>query len=105
MITYRLEDLTTAVKAIQDAETALGDKNHPEAQDLIASARALVAKTPISAEQASQPDFNAIFKKKRKKATTEVTGRQAEVEQTWDEQVRANYAEAASLARKAENLL
>lgn len=105
MITYRLEDLTTAVKAIQDAEAALGGKNHPEARELIAQARALVAKTPISAEQASQPDFNAIFKKKRKKATTEVTGRQAEVEQTWDEQVRANYAEAASLAREAEKLL
>jgi len=105
MITYRLEDLSTAVKAIQDAEAALGDKNHPEAQDLIAQARALVAETPISAAQASQPEFNAIFKKKRKKATTEVTGRQAEVEQTWDEQVRANYAQAASLARKAENLL
>jgi len=105
MITYRLEDLVDAVKAIQDAEAALGDKNHPEAQDLIAQARALVAETPISAEQASRPEFNAIFKKKRKKATTKVTGRQAEVEQAWDEQVRANYAQAESLARKAENLL
>jgi len=105
MITYRLEDLVDAVKAIQDAEAALGGENNPEAQNLIAQARALVAKTPISAQQASQPDFNAIFKKKRKKATTKVTGRQAEVEQTWDEEVRANYAEAASLARKAEKML
>ena len=54
---------------------------------------------------ASKEEFNAIFKKKRKKATTKVTGRQAEVEQEWDAMVKANYAKAKSLAEKAKSML
>ena len=105
MITYRLDDLRAAVNAIQDAEARAGAKSNADAQALIAQARALVAKVPIDATTASEKDFNAIFKKKRKKATTKVTGRQAEVEQQWDEMVTANYAKAKSLAEKAASML
>ena len=54
---------------------------------------------------ASKKEFNAIFKKKRKKATTKVKGRQAEIEQEWDTMVKANYAKAQSLAEKAKSML
>jgi ABC-type Fe3+ transport system substrate-binding protein len=105
MITYRLEDLRGATAAIQEAEKALAGKSNPQAAELIAQARALVDEMPVDEATAGQKEFNAIFKKKRKKATTKVTGRQAEVEQGWDAKVKANYAKAKSLAEKAKSML
>jgi ABC-type Fe3+ transport system substrate-binding protein len=105
MVTYRLKDLRAATKAIQDAEAKMADKSNAAARKLIDEAKALVAAVPIEAAQASQQDFNRIFKKKRKKATTKVTGRQAEVEQGWDAQVKANYTKARTLAEKAAPML
>ena len=105
MITYRLDDLRAATKSIQRAEAKLAGKSNGAAQKLIDEARGLVNKVPISAVQASEKDFNNIFKKKRKKATTKVTGRQAEVEQKWDSEVKANYVKAKELADKAASML
>ncbi len=105
MVTYRLKDLRAATKAIQDAEAKMAGKSNAAARKLIDEAKALVAAVPIEAAQASQQDFNRIFKKKRKKATTKVTGRQAEVEQGWDAQVKANYTKARTLAEKAAPVL
>jgi spermidine/putrescine-binding protein len=104
MITYRLDDLRAATKSIQAAEAKLAGKSNSGAQKLVDEARALVNKVPISAVQASEKDFNNIFKKKRKKATTKVTGRQAEVEQKWDSEVKANYVKAKKLADKAASM-
>ncbi len=105
MITYRMKDLTAATKAIQDADAAIKGKSNPAAAKLIAEARALVAKMPVSEATAGAKEFNAIFKKKRKKATDVIEGRQAEVEQEWDTQVKANYAKAKELAEQAKNML
>ncbi len=105
MITYRMKDLRAATKAIQTAEAKLKGKSNAAARKLIDDAKALVAKMPIDAAKASEKDFNKIFKKKRKKATTKVTGRQAEIEQTWDAMVKANYAKAEELANKAASML
>jgi ABC-type Fe3+ transport system substrate-binding protein len=105
MITYRLDDLRAATKSIQAAEAKLAGKSNGAAKKLVDEARALVNKVPISAVQASEKDFNNIFKKKRKKATTKVTGRQAEVEQKWDSEVKANYVKAKELADKAASML
>ncbi len=105
MITYRLTELVSATKSIQDAEAALKGKDNAEAAGLIAEARALVSKVPIDEATAGKKEFNAIFKKRRKKATDEVTGRQAEVEQKWDTEVKANYAKAKALAEKAQSML
>jgi ABC-type Fe3+ transport system substrate-binding protein len=99
MITYRLKELRSAVKAIQTAEAKA--KGNPAAQKLLAQARALVNKVPISAAKASEKSFNKIFKKKRKKKTTKVTGRQAQFEQAWDAEVKGNYAKAKELASRA----
>jgi len=104
MITYRLKDLRAAVKAIQAAEAKQMGKSNAAAQKLIAEAKALVAKVPIDAAKASEKDFNKIFKKKRKTATTKVTGRQAEIEQAWDAVVKADYAKAKQLADKAASM-
>jgi ABC-type Fe3+ transport system substrate-binding protein len=101
MITYRLDDLRAATKAIQNAEAkAKGSA----AMKMIAEAKALVAKSPISASKASEKSFNAIFKKKRKKKSVKTTGRQAEFEQAWDTEIKANYAKAMELANKAASM-
>ncbi len=101
MITYRLSQLRSAVKAIQKAEAKA---KTPAGKKLIAQARALVNKVPISAAKASEKAFNGIFKTKRKKKTTKVTGRQAQFEQAWDTEIKANYAKAKALANKAASM-
>ncbi len=101
MITYRLNDLRSATKAIQEAEAALASKPDAEAAAMVAQARKLVAALPIDEAKSLDKDFAAIFKKKRKKATDKVVGRQAEVEKEWDDFVVKNYAEAEKLAEKA----
>jgi len=102
MVTYRLGDLVAVTQAIQEAEAKAG--GNAAAKKLIAEAKALVAKVPITEAQAADKSFNAIFKTKRKKATTKVKGRQAEVEKEWDDMVVANYAKAKALAEKAMNM-
>ncbi len=105
MITYRIDELRAAVKAVQDAKAAMAGKSNADAAKLIAEAEALISKMPISEAKASEKDFASIFKKKRKKATTKITGRQAEVEGGWDNMVKANYAKAVELANKAKSML
>lgn len=105
MITYRLDDLRKATKAVQDAEKAIAGKDNAEAAKLIAEAKALIAALPIDEAKSLDTDFAATFKKKRKKATDKVTGRQAEVEQQWDSMVKTNYAKAVDLAKKAKSML
>ncbi len=105
MITYRIDELRAATKAIQEAEAALAGTPNADAEKLINEAHSLVDKLPIDEAKASQNDFAAIFKKKRKKSTTKITGRQAEVEGGWDDIVKANYAKARELAEKAKSML
>ena len=59
---------------------------------------------PINASKASYNSLNKIFNKKRKNKTTKTTGRQAEFEQAWDTQIKANYAKAKGLAEKAASM-
>jgi len=105
MITYRIDELRAATKAIQDAEAAMAGKSNAAAAKLIAEARAAVNATPITAAEAGEKGYNKIFKKKRKKASVKVTGRQAEIEGQWDDIVKANYAKAKELAEKAKSML
>ncbi|SVB29682.1 uncharacterized protein METZ01_LOCUS182536, partial [marine metagenome] len=99
--------------AIQKAEEklewslidGLAGKPNAEAKKLIQEAHSLVNDLPISESKAGEKSFNSIFKKKRKKSTTKVTGRQAEVEQEWDSQVKANYSQAEKLAKQAAAML
>lgn len=105
LITFRMDELQTATRAVQDAEAAVAGKPDARAQALIAEARALIAKVPVSEAEAGDPAFASIFSKKRKKATDEVPQRQAEVEQGWDSFARTNYARAAELAKQAQQLV
>jgi len=102
MITYRQDDLKAATIAIQTAEAKAN--GNAKAMELIAQAKALVGKVPIGATKASEESFNKIFKKKRKKKSAKVTGRQAEFEQAWDTEIKGNYAKARELANKAASM-
>ena len=104
MITYRLSELRAATKAIQVAEAKLVKSPNSKAAKLLRQAKALVNATPISAREASKKSFNAVFKVRRKKASSKVVGRQAEIEQKWDKIVSANYAKAEKLAKQAASL-
>ncbi|OUS31194.1 ABC transporter substrate-binding protein ['Osedax' symbiont bacterium Rs2_46_30_T18] len=101
MITYRMDDLRAATKAIHAAQKALSETPNVEAAALVKQARTLVAALPITEADANNPDISAVFTKKRKKATDKVTGRQAEVEAKWDAFVVANYEQAKDLAEQA----
>ncbi len=105
MVTYRLAELKEATTAIQEARKALAGKSNAEAEALIAEAQTLVDSVPITAAQAGEKGFNKVFKKKRKKASTKVTGRQAEIEREWDDRTKANYAKATELANKAAGMM
>ncbi|WP_112322863.1 ABC transporter substrate-binding protein [Oceanibium sediminis] len=104
MITYRLDDLRTAVGAIQSAEGAYAKSGNAEARAMIDEAWALIDANPIDEAQSLDPEFAAIFTKKRTKADDEVGERQAEVEQKWDSFVVENYRKATELAQQAAGM-
>lgn len=102
MITYRLNELREAVRAVQLAEIALADTDNAEAKALIAEARGLIEATPVSEEESLSPAFAAIFQQEAESDTVEA--RQAEIEQQWDSVVVENYARAKALAQQAASL-
>ncbi|MDH3289011.1 MAG: extracellular solute-binding protein [Betaproteobacteria bacterium] len=102
MVTYRLDDLKAATRAIQKAQAAAAKRpNDEKVAGLIKEARALVAAVPVTEAQASDPGFSKVFKKKRRKKTDKLPQRQAEVEEQWDAFVTKNYAEALAKAEQA----
>lgn len=104
MITYRLDDLRAAVKAIQAAEAKHATGDNAEAKALIAEARGLIEAMPVTEAESLDPQFTAAFTKVRKEQGDEIEARQAELEQKWDAMVVANYAKARELADKAAGM-
>ena len=102
-ITYRLNDLKAATKAIHEAEAALARKPNPAARTMIAEARALIAATPIKEAEANDPKLAGAFKTIEK--GQKPAERQAQVEERWDASAKANYAKAKNLAEKARAML
>jgi phosphoglycerate transport regulatory protein PgtC len=100
-VTYRLDDLKKATKAIYAAEAALAKKPNAQARKLVDQAKDLVAAVPIDEARANDRKFAAIFEKERLKQTDVVPKRQAEVEEEWDRLTKENYAKARELAEQA----
>ena len=101
MITFQLEGLKAATKAIHDAEAALAKKENGEARVLVKEARDLIAVMPITEAQARAPEITSAFTGGKEKGA-----RQAELEQQWAafakgkfEQARAKAEQAVKLAR------
>ena len=104
LITYRLDDLRSAVAAVQKAEAAHADGGNDEAAKLIAEAKSLIEAMPITEEESLDSSFTQVFTTSRAKPDTKVVGRQAEIEQNWDSFAVENYRKARELADKAASL-
>ncbi len=102
MITYRLEDLQTAISAIQDAEASLISTSKPQPALAGATnlARDLLFELPVDELTSIDPHFASIFRKKRKKVEDIIEGEQAEIEAKWDELVAENYLRVKAVIGK-----
>ena len=99
LITFQLDDLKSATKAVHEAEAALAQKDNAEARALVKEARDLIAAMPITEEQASSPEIAGAFTGGKQKGA-----RQAELEQQWAAFARERYAQAQAKAEQALKL-
>ncbi len=99
MITFQLEGLKGATKAIHDAEAALAKKDNAEARALVKEARDLVAAMPITEPQARAPEITSAFTGAKEKGA-----RQAELEQQWAAFAKGKFEQARTKAEQAVKL-
>jgi ABC-type Fe3+ transport system substrate-binding protein len=95
-ITFQLDALKAATKAIHDAEAAIVKKDNAEAKTLVKEARGLVAAMPITEQQASSPEIAGAFTGGKEKGA-----RQAELEQQWAAFAKERYQQAQAKAEQA----
>ena len=98
-ITFQLDALKAATKAIHDAEAAIVKKDNAEAKTLVKEARDLVAAMPITEQQASSPEIAGAFTGGKEKGA-----RQAELEQQWAAFAKERYQQAQAKAEQALKL-
>lgn len=96
LISFQLDKLKGATKAIHQVEAALAKNDKPEARALLDEARGLIAAMPITAEQAVSPEIRDAFTGGEQK-----TARQAELEQQWAAFASEKYAAAQAKAEAA----
>lgn len=100
LISFQLNALKDATRAVQKAEKALAAKEQPQARELVKEARALISAMPITADQASSEEVHAAFAGGKAK-----TARQAELEQQWAAFASQKYAAAKAKANEALALI
>ncbi|MCA0343754.1 MAG: extracellular solute-binding protein, partial [Proteobacteria bacterium] len=100
LITFQLDSLRDATKAIHAAEKALASNDQAEARALIAEAHGLISKMPVTAEEAASDEMRAAFT-----GGEEKTARQAELEQAWAAFAGEKYAAAKTKAEQALDLI
>jgi len=98
-VTFQLDALKAATKAIHDAEAAIAKKDNAEAKALVKEARDLVAAMPITEQQASSPEIAGAFTGGKEKGA-----RQAELEQQWAAFAKERYQQAQAKAEQALKL-
>ena len=99
LITFQLDGLKAATKAIHDAEAALARKDNADGRAKVKQARDLIAAMVITEAEAASPQIRAAFTGGKEK-----TSRQAELEQQWAAAAKAAYAEAKTKADEAAAL-
>lgn len=100
LISFQLDKLKGATKAVHAAEEALAKSDNAEARGLLEDARSLIAAMPITAEQAASQEIRDAFTGGEQK-----TARQAELEQKWAAFAAEKYAAAQSKAEAALDLI
>lgn len=96
MISFQLEKLKAATKAMHEAETMLSAKDNAQARALLDDAHKLVVAMPLTAEEAASAEIRDAFTGGDQKAA-----RQAELEQKWASFAVENYAAARAKAEAA----
>jgi phosphoglycerate transport regulatory protein PgtC len=99
LISFQLDGLKAATKAIHEAEAALAKKDAPQGRALVKEARDLVAAMPVTEAEAASPQTAAAFTGGKEKGA-----RQAELEQQWAAFARERYAQARAKAEEAQRL-
>ena len=99
LISFQLDALKAATRAIHDAETALAKKDNPQGRGLVMQARELIAAMPIDETAASATQTTGAFTGAKQKGA-----RQAELEQQWATFAREHYAQAKARAEEAAKL-
>jgi ABC-type Fe3+ transport system substrate-binding protein len=99
LISFQLDPLKAATKAIHAAEAALAKTDNSQARALIVQARELIAAMPVDEAAASAKETTGAFGGKKEKGA-----RQAELEQQWAAFAKQNYAQAQSRAEEALKL-
>ncbi|RVB80609.1 MULTISPECIES: extracellular solute-binding protein [unclassified Mesorhizobium] len=96
LITFQLDNLKAATRAIHDTEIALAAGENAQARTLLDEARGMIAAIPISAEQAASAEIGDAFTGGDQK-----TARQAQLEQQWAAFATEKYAAAKAKAEEA----
>lgn len=96
LISFQLDNLKAATRAIQAAEAALEKSEVAEARALVKEARDLVSAMPVSADEAVSQQIRDAFSGGKDK-----TARQAELEQQWAAFATKQYAAAKAKAEEA----
>ena len=99
LISFQLDSLKAATKAIHDAEATLAKKDNAQARALVAQARELIAAMPVDEAAASAKETTGAFTGSKQKGA-----RQAELEQQWASFARERYAQAQAKAEEALKL-
>ncbi|RMX10779.1 extracellular solute-binding protein [Vandammella animalimorsus] len=98
-ITFRLDDLRSATKAIHEAEARLQKAPSEQGQKLLDEAKQLAFSPVISAEQAADKELQALFAADKKDA--QVNQQLSKLQGEWNSQAKANYEKATELAKQA----
>lgn len=99
-ITFQLDALKRATKALHEAEAALSESGNQDAKAMVDEARKLIGAVPFDAEKAASKEFEDAFKGS---SETQKDVRQAELEQRWAEFARKNYEQAATILTEAKS--
>ena len=99
LISFQLDSLKAATKAIHEAEAALAKKDNAQARALITQARELIAAMPVDEAAASAKETASAFTGGKQKGA-----RQAELEQQWAVFAKERYAQAQAKAEEAAKL-
>jgi phosphoglycerate transport regulatory protein PgtC len=104
IVTFRLAELKEAWGAIYKAEKAIEEgkrkkRDVGKASAMLAEARTLATKVPVTEARANQKDFNKAFGGKEKSEA------RSKLETEWDATAKANYLRAKELALKAAGMI
>ena len=99
LISFQLESLKAATKAIHEAEAALAKKDNAQGRALVTQARELIAAMPVDETAAAARETTGAFTGGKQKGA-----RQAELEQQWATFAKERYAQAQAKAGEAAKL-